>query len=95
MTRPVFLSRLSAVLLSMAVLAGSGFAQTTSPSHQCDKTLKRLERELAKLSESVSHTVDPQQESPTAPAKLLIELMKLEALTAHLRCLGTGRRADR
>jgi hypothetical protein len=85
----MFLPRLAATMLVTILVLGSALAQPAPEAGRCDHTTKRLDRELEHLSEQLVRTMNTQGDPRSVPAtRALAELMEMETLRSHLRCLG-------
>jgi hypothetical protein len=85
----MFLPRLAATMLVTILVSGSALAQPASKAGRCEDTTKRLDRELENLSERLARGMNTRGDPRSVPAtRALAELMEMEALRSHLRCLG-------
>lgn len=82
---------LAATLLAASLSLAPAAAQQAPGAGRCADTTKRLDRELGALSERLARQADVPGKLRSGPATLaLAELMDMEALLEHLRCLGFG-----
>jgi hypothetical protein len=83
------LPRLVATMLVTFLVLGSALAQPAPDTGRCNDTTKRLDQELERLSERLVRAMNTQADPRSVPAtRALAELMQLDALRHHLRCLG-------
>jgi hypothetical protein len=85
----MLLPRLAATMLATMLVLGPALAQPAPEAGRCDTTTKRLDRDLENLSKRLVRAKNKEGEPRSVPAThALAELMELEALRIHLRCLG-------
>lgn len=85
----MFLPRLAATMLVSALILGSALAQPAPVTGRCDDSMKRLDRELEELSERLVRETNTAGDPRAVPAtRALAELVEMEAMREHLRCLS-------
>ena len=85
----MLLPRLAATMLLTILLPGFTLAQPAPEVGRCQDTTTQLDRKLEDLSDQLVRAMDPQGDPRSAPAtRALAELVEMDALRAHLRCLG-------
>ncbi len=85
----MLLPRLAATMLLTILVPGFTLAQPAPEVGRCQDTTTQLDRELEDLSDQLAREMDPQGDPRSAPAtRALADLLEMDALRAHLRCLG-------
>ena len=92
----MFLPHLAATMFVTILVSGSALAQPAPEADRCNDTTKRLDRELGDLSKQLVRAMNTQGDPRSVPAtRALAELMEMEALRSHLRCLGLRAELER
>jgi hypothetical protein len=76
--------------LVLAVPASPSLAQSEAPaSERCERIATQLQRDLARLSRQTAGRPNASTQQPPSAVALLVDLLKIEGLAEHLRCVGT------
>jgi hypothetical protein len=88
--------RLAATMLLTTLLLGSAAAQIAPEADSCEETTRRLDRELEALSQRLGREMGTEGDPRSVPAtRAMVELIRMDALRDHLRCLGLRQEGGR